>query len=870
MMLRLHSCARTVLQASKWSSSWTSTSTSSLRACRHRHHRQLTQNAQKLSLLPSSSFSTTSSPSSSSSSFRSFDPNSILPSGHGEVRILNNTARDAQQSNLSAEMSDDHRQVIGTMVNDCYKDINGPPGYEQIWGGTVPMFDVWKRGVHPFEELRRMAQHMPNTPGSALIRSNGLNALANQPMDVVDQFIKLAHNAGVNVFTNFDAHNDWRNHVAVSEAVHKYGGHFQAALSWAVWPQDPTVYNVMWAVDFFKEMKALGAHSFYVKDPSGVLTPEMAGLLAAKIKDAYPDMPLVFHSHYQTGYAYMTYLEAVRNGANGVECSLGFHDGAGQPYGLSMLRAFEDYGFDTGNPNKSAMDKIARYCREIQPLYAQGRVVRLPNIDVEQTGIAGGQRSILDKELMDAGQPHLIPQVDTEVQAVRREGGLVCQVTPAADSYAREAMRRLRGGDPHSGFTPGYAAILTGECGITKEPVVAEQRRRALAEKAARRVHELHKAGHITDSSVNAILSEGGIDNLVHAVEVLSAPITLAQRVAELQTRIEQLQRAQQDTDVAASLTRKIERAVGIKGVSSIQDRIDLLTTELNETQTALDSANKAVPHGVTEESYTNVLRGTPSQEDSDFVLSQSACSTLSNLVESKELSLDAARQIIAAAGVVTCVHSDLLPPGLAEAEAFVHQLEESHIIGLAESREQFEENVMVQAMFGKAAIPGLTVNFFKNYRTNTDFWPALYEKPADSTAAATTAAVKSGPLLRGVHLTVERLIGDDLDAMIDMQKSISELEARLEAGGRRMHADTRGKVTAKRDLIQSNLAEHIAKAEQVVAQTVERQPGLLSGKYPAVSTDGRTSKLVTLPIEQEVSVGKQLIQELLHLRANE
>jgi hypothetical protein len=32
----------------------------------------------------------------------------------------------------------------------------------------------------------------------------------------------------------------------------------------------------------------------------------------------------------QTGYGYMAYLEAVKNGANGVECSLGFPDGAGQ------------------------------------------------------------------------------------------------------------------------------------------------------------------------------------------------------------------------------------------------------------------------------------------------------------------------------------------------------------------------------------------------------------------------------------------------------------------------------------------------------------------------------------------------------------
>lgn len=91
-----------------------------------------------------------------------------------QVRILNNSTRDAQQSNLSAEMADEHRQAMSALINDVYKSIQGEPrhppllmlsatnhacracnpgvpGYEQTWGGTVPMFDLWKRGVHPFD-----------------------------------------------------------------------------------------------------------------------------------------------------------------------------------------------------------------------------------------------------------------------------------------------------------------------------------------------------------------------------------------------------------------------------------------------------------------------------------------------------------------------------------------------------------------------------------------------------------------------------------------------------------------------------------------------------------------------------------------------
>jgi oxaloacetate decarboxylase alpha subunit len=164
----------------------------------------------------------------------------------------------------------------------------------------LAMFDIWKRGVHPFDFLREQTALLPNTPTSMLVRSNSLNSMGPQPRDVIDSFIKACVNGGINVFTNFDAHNDVRNHVAVAEAVHKYGQHYQAALSWAVFHQDPTIYNVQWAVNWFKTIvKNLSPHSLYVKDPSGVLTPEMAGILAREIKAEFPNLPLIFHTHYQ-------------------------------------------------------------------------------------------------------------------------------------------------------------------------------------------------------------------------------------------------------------------------------------------------------------------------------------------------------------------------------------------------------------------------------------------------------------------------------------------------------------------------------------------------------------------------------------------
>jgi len=116
----------------------------------------------------------------------------------------------------------------------------------------------------------------------------------------------------------------------------------------------------------------------------------MAALLAAEVKNAFPDLPLVFHTHYQTGYgthsmlfpvalpayqrsSYAVFLSkrtcpiikrastapmasnarsvrhvssarAMFSSTNPLVVASGLADGAGQPYGLTMLRALEDEG----------------------------------------------------------------------------------------------------------------------------------------------------------------------------------------------------------------------------------------------------------------------------------------------------------------------------------------------------------------------------------------------------------------------------------------------------------------------------------------------------------------------------------------------
>lgn len=560
-------------------------------------------------------------------------PTEILPHRPGQVRVITNTTRDAQQSNCSAEMSDEHRQQISRLINDCFVPHNEKyPGYEQIWGGTVPMFDLWKRGVQPFDALRRQIRLLPNTPTSMLFRSSAINSMKNQPRDVIEAFIQRAYDCGIDVFTNFDAHNDWRNHEIVAEAVHRAGGHYQAALSWATWQADPSVFNVAAAVDFFRVCaNQLGAHSLYIKDPSGVLTPAMAGMLARAVKEAFPHLPLVFHTHYQSGYAYMSYLQAVQNGANGIECSAGFADGAGQPYAGAMLKALADLGYDVGYEGSldqalNCIERINSACKKIWPLYvrfppgalaskdaaalahaAAASILRTPDLSVDRSGIAGGQRSILDRELIDCGQANLIPMVDSEVTIVRALGGKVCQVTPVADAYAREALRLLRIGKWSSDMmiksptipatkgvpspdgvvsedelntigrlSEGFISVLIGEGGVIPEPVHAPLRYAALVQRGRDFVQSLRQRS-ISKGIRNDL---NFLDDLYKAVPHvatimlhLAQPWLLRERLSTVIARLDQLARLKEDPIQAKLLQLQFDFAATRFGESTEDGR---------------------------------------------------------------------------------------------------------------------------------------------------------------------------------------------------------------------------------------------------------------------------------------------------------
>ena len=69
-----------------------------------------------------------------------------------------------------------------------------------------------------------------------LLRGQNLVGYRNYADDVVDRFVALACENGMDIFRVFDALNDTRNIEAAVRAVKKHGGHAQGTLCYTISP----------------------------------------------------------------------------------------------------------------------------------------------------------------------------------------------------------------------------------------------------------------------------------------------------------------------------------------------------------------------------------------------------------------------------------------------------------------------------------------------------------------------------------------------------------------------------------------------------------------------------------------------------------
>ncbi len=389
--------------------------------------------------------------------------------------ITDTILRDAHQSQAATRMKiEDMIPVLEKLDKIGYWSV-------ECWGGAT--FDACMRFLNedPWERLRTIKKHMPNTKLQMLLRGQNLLGYKHYADDVVEAFVAKSIENGIDVIRIFDALNDVRNIEAAIKATKKYGGICEAALSYTESP----VHNEDYFVDLAKKLEKMGADVICIKDMANLLLPFDAYSLVKKLKENV-SVPIHLHTHNTTGTGDMTYLMAAQAGVDIVDTALSpLANGTAQPSTEALVATLKGTARDTGLDLEALSDVAAHFRTVADKMKAQGILdPKVLNVDTKTLlyQVPGGMLSNLLSQLKQANAEDKYYDALAEVPRVRKDFGYPPLVTPTSQIVGTQAVLNVLSGERYKMVPKESKGLLRGEYGRLPAEVNEEVRKKAIGD----------------------------------------------------------------------------------------------------------------------------------------------------------------------------------------------------------------------------------------------------------------------------------------------------------------------------------------------------------------------------------------------------
>ncbi|MGQ9811116.1 MAG: sodium-extruding oxaloacetate decarboxylase subunit alpha [bacterium] len=388
------------------------------------------------------------------------------------VMITDTVLRDAHQSLLATRMATKQMLPIASKLDKV--------GYFslEMWGGAT--FDSCIRFLRedPWERIRTLRKSIPNTRFQMLLRGQNIVGYRNYADDVVERFVELSANAGIDVFRIFDALNDTRNLRTAMKATKRFKKHAEGTISYTTSP----VHTLDFYVDMAVELANMGADTICVKDMAGLLAPYAAYDLVTAIKKKI-DLPIHLHCHATTGMSETSYIKGIEAGASIIDTSISSMAlGTSQPATESMVAALKGTQYDTGI-DLGLLEEIAEYFKKVRAELGEHES-GLPGVDARilAAQIPGGMLSNLASQLRSQNAMDRYDEVLREVVQVRADLGYPPLVTPTSQVVGTQAVINVLQGERYKVLTEHTKNYILGKYGRPPGEIRKDLIERVIAE----------------------------------------------------------------------------------------------------------------------------------------------------------------------------------------------------------------------------------------------------------------------------------------------------------------------------------------------------------------------------------------------------
>jgi oxaloacetate decarboxylase alpha subunit len=388
------------------------------------------------------------------------------------IGITETILRDAHQSLIATRMPTEKMVPILSKLDEV--------GYHSLecWGGAT--FDASLRFLNedPWDRLRTIKKHCPNTKLQMLFRGQNILGYRHYADDVVDYFVQKSISNGIDIIRIFDCLNDLRNLEAAVNATNKEKarsgkGEAQVALSYTL----GDAYTMEYWMNMAKEIENMGADSICIKDMAGLLLPYKATDLIASMKSV-TNLPIQLHSHYTSGVASMTYLKAVEAGVDVIDCAISpFSMGTAQPATEVLVETFKGTPYDTGY-DQTILAEIADYFRPYKDQCLDDGLLNPKmlgvNIKTLLYQVPGGMLSNMVSQLKEQNAEDKYDEVLNEIPRVRKDLGEPPLVTPSSQIVGTQAVFNVIMGERYKMSTGQTKDLIRGKYGKTIKPIKQE------------------------------------------------------------------------------------------------------------------------------------------------------------------------------------------------------------------------------------------------------------------------------------------------------------------------------------------------------------------------------------------------------------
>jgi pyruvate carboxylase subunit B len=381
------------------------------------------------------------------------------------LELVEASLRYGQQALLLSRLRQRHAVRAAELLDAC--------GFAalEVFGGATFEAQLRFLGEDPWERLRAIRAAAPSTPLMATLAGQMLVAHRHMADDVVEEFVRLAAAAGIDIFRLLDPLNDAAN-LEVAVCAAKAAGKRVEGVVVCTGAPAPALASLGAA------LARLGCDSVCLHDPVGMVGAARAAELVAAVRSA-SGLPVAVSFSAQTSQASLACEAAHRAGAVRADvCVSPLGGGASLPTAESLIAGLSGTP-DATDVELEPVSRVTQMILEVAPLYAELLDPALFRFD------GAALRGLLPAAAMGQGLAELrargsidrLPDVEAEITRVRRELGDPPLISPIPEVIATQAVYNVFEGDRYATLSQEIKDYCLGLFGTPPQPIDPEVRR---------------------------------------------------------------------------------------------------------------------------------------------------------------------------------------------------------------------------------------------------------------------------------------------------------------------------------------------------------------------------------------------------------